>query len=87
MPVSRYCQKFREWVKVAVKAGVLAESVFLTVQLAITKSNLLWRLIYMDQDLRKEPCPIHKGKWSGVPTIDFCPHGCEHTGWLPNKSD
>jgi len=31
----------------------------------IDKSNLLARLIYEDESLRTEMCPIHKGIWSG----------------------
>lgn len=31
----------------------------------MTKSNLLYRLIYLGEPLRTEKCPIHKGQWSG----------------------
>jgi hypothetical protein len=93
MPVSRYCKKFRDWANVVTEPDllgrpILTEADISRVQLAITKSNLLWRLIYLDEDIRKEKCPIHKGHWSGIPSLEgACPHGCQHTGWLPNKGN
>lgn len=52
----------------------------------IRKSNLLYRLIYRGQPLRKRPCPQHRGHWSGW-SSEPCPHGCSDgmnvTGWLP----
>lgn len=55
----------------------------------IRKSNLLYRLIYRGQPLRKRPCPQHRGHWSGW-SIEPCPHGCSDgmnvTGWLPEPA-
>ncbi len=50
----------------------------------IRKSNLLARLLYAGETLRTVPCPEHKGKWSGV---GDCKHGCQLTGWLPEKAN
>lgn len=59
-----------------------------SVLLAIRKSNLLHRLIYLGEPLRTEMCPEHKGRWSGCQP-EPCPHGCSSginvTGWLPVK--
>ena len=57
---------------------------------AIAKSCLLDRLIYGGETIRKELCPVHKGRWGGcVPKAPEC--GCSHgsciTAWLPNKDD
>ena len=63
-----------------------------TVRLAIEKSCLLNRLIYMGQKLRSEKCPIHKGRWSGYghchndPPCHIAP-GYDITGWLPEEGD
>lgn len=66
-----------------------------TVDLAISKSNLLARMFFSGDGLRRTPCPVHKGKWSGcmwpetIPcATDEYPYGCfwgaNVTGWLPN---
>lgn len=61
---------------VAVLPGMLTD---------LRKSNLLYRLLYRGQPLRKRPCPQHRGHWSGW-SIEPCPHGCSDgmnlTGWL-----
>jgi hypothetical protein len=50
------------------------------------KSNLLWRLLYLDQPLRTKKCPKHNGRWSGYlapgETCE-CAVGLDITGWLP----
>lgn len=55
----------------------------------IRKSNLLYRLLYRGQPLRKRPCPQHRGHWSGW-SKEPCPHGCSDgenvTGWLPEPA-
>ena len=55
----------------------------------IGKSNLLARLIYGGEKLRTKMCPEHKGHWSGCVfrEEDRCPHGCQHTGWIPEPED
>jgi hypothetical protein len=65
-------------------------------RLAIVKSNLLYRLLYAGEELRTEPCPKHKGHWSGcsldvltsegivlAPSVCACQHEENITGWLP----
>lgn len=67
--------------------------------LAIRKSCLLDRLIYVGEAPRTRPCPKHEGRWSGLPWPGSkcthgddcrCANGCEciapcgcATGWLP----
>jgi len=51
------------------------------------KSHLLWRLIYADESLRTQKCPVHKGHWSGCYWPgDECEHGCatygNTSGWI-----
>lgn len=54
----------------------------------ITKSNLLARLLYGGEKLRKRQCPEHKGHWSGMEFYESrCKHGCGLTGWLPEDDD
>jgi hypothetical protein len=56
--------------------------------LQIRKSNLLARLLYEKETLRKQPCPVHKGKWSGIEWSDnACPHKCQLTGWIQEEVD
>lgn len=52
-----------------------AEGIFL----AASKSSLLGRMIYGKEKVRTQPCPTHKGVWSGC-FIDCVCGGC---GWLP----
>ena len=60
------------------------------IRLAIHKSCLLDRLIYGNETLRTELCPVHKGRWSGC-SFEECEHGCMHgpcvTGWIRNPDD
>ena len=55
---------------------------------SIPKSGLMARLLYLGEELRTEMCPDHNGKmdtaiWCGGSPA--CPHGCQGSGWLPNK--
>lgn len=59
-------------------------------RLAITKSCLLDRLIYVGEPLRTRPCPVHQGRWSGIQWPDDAQCECARgrscgctTGWLP----
>lgn len=92
-PVSQYCNALRDWAKVASisedEASVRAATYLHQAALQISKSNLLWRLIYGGEALRKEPCPVHEGRWSGYHWSDegepcACQYGLDVTGWLPN---
>lgn len=96
--VSEYCDAFRVWAKAIQAAfnqetdeqrkssfGRMVDDIRRT-ELHVSKSNLLARLIYGGEKLRSEPCPIHKGHWSGC-VWGFegrCPHcmsGADVTGW------
>jgi hypothetical protein len=58
--------------------------------LGIGKSNLLWRLIYLNEKVRTTPCPIHKGSWSGWRSPEgpdcACASGLDITGWLADDA-
>ena len=90
-PVSEYCKAFDTWARVISESDdkqlqEIAENSF-AIRLAISKSNLLYRLIYLGEDLRTEKCPIHKGTWSGYGNCQNdppCNSGLDITGWLPN---
>jgi len=98
MPVSRYCNALRTW-RDAVRDAFCTDggefdsrfnklvSAIDIVELAITKSSLLDRLIYWGESLRTRKCPKHQGYWSGLPhSNNDCE--CGLTGWLPEpKTD
>ena len=52
------------------------------------KSNLLFRLLYLGEDVRTQACPVHAGEWSGYTgtpeSTCRCQSGANFTGWLPN---
>lgn len=88
-----YCKVLREWAQVAARSHKGDElwigdhGDFGELHLRIEKSCLLDRLIYLGETVRTVPCPLHKGKWSGI-HAERCPHGCDigcgcTTGWLP----
>lgn len=59
-------------------------------KLAADKSNYLGRRFYLGQKHRTEPCPVHKGRWSGYafPSRCACSLGSyDITGWLPEEGD
>jgi len=99
LPISKYCGALRTWQRCVYesyqeeKEAGEAHPCFQhlvssmeDVELAINKSSLLWRLIYNREDLRTKKCPVHKGKWSGVPSPESdCEHGCDLTGWVPDS--
>ena len=100
-PVSEYCDALVQYATAlqrcaeegnpgpfgsADEASEIAEALF-KLNLWGRKSNLLWRLIYLGQDLRTEKCPTHQGRWSGYGYGDNtceCQVGLDITGWLPN---
>jgi hypothetical protein len=94
MPVGRYCAALRIYAgaiddrarrtkeKRDVEHADQVHHVFLQVQ----KSNLLYRLIYLGEELRPVACPEHQGRWSGCVSRDescVCASGSNITGWLP----
>lgn len=49
----------------------------------IQKSNLLYRILFLEEEPRKNKCPIHNGHWSGIEWNDSkCQYGCNLTGWI-----
>ena len=99
MPVSRYCDALRTWARAVGENGYGADhrlpEAIAQVELAVSKSNLLARLIYGGEELRTKKCPVHNGHWSGcifetpicaTPEYpDGCLSGADVTGWLPSK--
>jgi hypothetical protein len=95
MPVSRYCDKISQYIKALSQCetgGALSQQQLeelkphlLGFHLMTAKSNLLHRLLYLDEDLRTKKCPEHNGVWSGCDWPP-CPHGCSSgnniTGWI-----
>lgn len=78
VPVSRFCESLRAWAQVmkenggtkngmlssGLGSGLTPELIFQMIT-TMTKSNLLYRLIYLGEPLRTEKCPKHDGHWSG----------------------
>jgi len=87
MPVSRYCRKLEQWANlVGNYLGDDRQRQLRVFRNMISKSNLLARLIYANEEPRTEKCPIHEGHWAGI-YPEPCPHGCDYTGWLPNSPE
>jgi len=95
MPVSHYCDAFKAWQKAiedAVERDPTNEELrgklerISDVSLDVFKSNLLYRLLYLGEPVRKEMCPIHKGRWSGCVAPErecqHCMSGADVTGWV-----
>lgn len=91
MPASRYCDAFTDWRDALIASGAMPEVVeaFASLCIPIYKSNYLARRIYGGDPHRTEPCPVHKGRWSGCEWHDNPEDICEceawgnTTGWLP----
>lgn len=77
LPSGKRAQQLRE-LGIFRRQAYQVDSVFLD----ISKSNLLYRLLYCGEKLREEMCPEHKGEWNGQAMLDGCKHGCHGTGWL-----
>lgn len=58
------------------------------VRLSAYKSALLARLLYANGVVRETPCPVHKGRWSGIGQVACgCHDECGNvTGWLPGEN-
>ncbi len=88
LPISKYCKALETWASLMQgkmyqgksERGYNADHIGL-VSIDIHKSNLLYRLLYLKEPLRKIPCPIHNGRWSGC--FGECVYGCDLVGWLP----
>jgi hypothetical protein len=93
MPIKEYCRGLETWARCIEEAnetrqtdhGAAYAGMLRQVLRDIRKSDLLWRLLYDGQRLRTRKCPKHGGSWAGVSPV-ACPHGCGHTGWLPESS-
>lgn len=92
LPMSRFCSAIRTWFrcieeenKDATDAdpghGYAYSKLLRRIDIDISKSSLLARLLYGGQSLRKTRCPEHDGHWSGHPLVP-CAHGCQDTGWV-----
>lgn len=84
--VQSYCKALDIWASTTdqIDRGKIA-----TVRMALMKSCLAKRLVYMREGLRTRRCPIHKGEWSGC-YGEPCPAGCDTCGcccgWLPEDA-
>lgn len=81
-PVGQFCAIVLNWYRAMRDGDYYDEDTIKalkTVRMGISKSNFLWRLLYLDQPVRTEKCPAHKGRWSGVGS---CTYGCDQVGWL-----
>jgi hypothetical protein len=81
---TEFCRKMTAWAYAKIGSQSSFAEHWEVVALAIHKSNCLWRLLYAGEELRTKPCPVHKGRWSGVAPDPGC--GCwsygNITGWL-----
>ncbi len=79
-----FCAALNTWLRVCIENEYLTDETAKVLhhafRITIPKSNLLYRLLYLEQPLRTVKCPTHDGHWSG---LDPCEHGCGSTGWLP----
>ncbi len=74
MKVEDYCNALDEWAKLfgqaEINSGVVEPSEFMrawrSVRFAIDKSCLLSRTMYCGEKPSQTPCPVHKGRWSGI---------------------
>lgn len=93
LPMSRFCDAIRTWASCIESAnedgtkkyahGSGYVTVLPHVLCDIQKSNLLARLLYLNEPLRTQKCPVHKGHWDGQASLlNGCTYGCNGTGWL-----
>lgn len=92
MPLSHFCKGLEKWGKAMSDSKGGYESLgrdVLSGVYAARKSNLLFRIFFLNEDPRKEKCPKHKGIWSGCifenKDACDCMSGNNVTGWLPDK--
>ena len=84
--VNEYCEIFLKWADMAVEQGILKRETVNEVKFAVFKSSYLDRRLYGGEAHRTEPCPVHNGKWSGLPFGEGPACGCDLTGWLPKDA-
>lgn len=100
MTPDEYCQKFRDWLDIVMKHGEFSKDQrdgFAGTAFAISKSCLLHRTVYLGEGISQTPCPVHKGRWSGIDFMgrnaEAIERGCrcyKHkcgctTGWQPDE--
>jgi len=82
--INEFCEKFTAWARLLSKQDERFAQAWQIVSIAIDHSNLLWRLFYAEESIRKNPCSVHKGHWSGCGPDPGC--GCwsygNITGWV-----
>jgi hypothetical protein len=93
LPVSAHCDKLWKYVEIArpyLESRIDVDEL----ELVISKSACLLRMLYYGEEPRTVPCPVHKGHWSGINGSDDPAKICECTardgnitGWLPSHPD
>lgn len=95
LPLGRFCDALKTWFRAIEKRNIDPalhdphrspqgkdyHTVLRLIERDIRKSNLLYRLIYEEQKLRTDQCPVHKGHWTGADCE------CDGTGWLREPED
>jgi hypothetical protein len=93
MPVQKYCAALETWASIMTDmedtpsrmrpSDKLYYDAIHRLQIDISKSYLLFRLIYLQEPLRTEVCSIHRGEWNGQAQCAFgCVYGCDGSGFL-----
>lgn len=62
----QFCARIEEWAIFMSAADLNFGEAWREVHLAIRKSCLLSRTLYAGERPSQTPCPVHKGKWSGI---------------------
>jgi hypothetical protein len=113
LPVSEFCEIMRTWAYTWMKP-LATDNEFQKARRKeftehwryidgkIRKSNLLYRLLYVGEELRTEPCPKHKGRCGScvpdtvresdgslqkLPKVCACQYEDYVTGWLPREPE
>lgn len=100
MPLGKFCAAIKLWFRCIEKNNtdpLLSRAAYQgnayykhlrQIEIDIEKSNLLGRLLYAKEKFRTQPCPTHRGHWSGEAMFfEKCPHNCDGTGWLRDRPE
>lgn len=86
--VSEYCAALGMWASTITDKSIKGAAG--TIRMALMKSCLAKRLVYLGEALRSRKCPIHDGEWSGC-YFERCPAGGDTCGcccgWIPETAD
>lgn len=89
--VEKFCEVMDMWAAIRSEQDEHFAECWRYIRLQIEKSCLLDRMLYGGEPLRTEPCPVHKGKWSGCVFREedscACVTNGNVTGWLPVVSE